>query len=246
MTGPGDWDPERCDFCLECVEACPAAALVTFGDRRSIDALLEQLRPEYDLYRRSGGGVTFSGGETTLFASYASRLAQGLQDEGIHVAIETCGLFKIEAIEDLLGATDLLLYDIKLFSDAEHRQYCGSGNASIKANLEILVARAQRHEGPRVWPRLPVIPGVTDTEENLEGWATCLRALGLDGLTLVPYHELGSGKRMWLRESPPAPQLGSLSDQELDRCRRTLTNAGVRCFAPGDEPWSEAYRGTRC
>ncbi len=238
MTEPGKWDPARCDLCMKCVDACPTTSLVSFGVRHSTEALFAQLRPEYDLYRRSGGGVTFSGGEATLFADYITHLARRLQSDGIHVAIETCGLFKLESVDALLSVTDLLLFDIKLFSDSEHRRFCGAGVTKIKANLKTLVERARRKEGPALWPRLPVIPGVTDTLANLEGWAGFLSELGVNALTLVPYHALGSSKRLWLPRAPAAPALEPLSDRALERCHEVFAARSIRCFAPGDEPFA--------
>jgi pyruvate formate lyase activating enzyme len=222
-------------MCLECVDVCPAAALVNFGESYSVGEILTQLRPEYDLYRRSGGGVTLSGGEATLFASYAGRLAEALRDDGIHVALETCGLFQGDTLRGLFDSLDLVLFDLKLFSDALHRHYCGAGNAPIKANFERLAARSARGEGPELWPRMPVIPGVTNTEENLQGWAGFLLGFGLDRLTLVPYHEFGAGKRDWLPGAPPQPAIGSLGDEELHSCREFLADLGIRTFAPGEE-----------
>lgn len=231
---------------MRCVDTCPAGAMVRFGEPRSVQSLHAELREEYALYRRSKGGVTFSGGEVTLFAEFAGELSAELKRDGIHVAVETCGLFNLHdldartTVRRLLANTDLLLFDLKLFPDAAHRLHCGAGNVRIKENLAQL-AREQREGGSlALWPRLPIIPGITDTAENLDGWAGLLLTLGLTHVSLVPYHELGSGKRHWLKGVPLAPQLPALSAQSLERTRQRLSELGIKPYLPGEEDWQAA------
>ena len=237
LTEPGVWDTARCDLCLRCVDACPAAAMVRFGEPHTADDVLAALIPEFNLYRRSSGGVTLSGGEATLFVPLATEIAQRLRNRTIHVTLETCGLFKHAAVEPLLATIDLVLFDLKLFDDNAHRAQCGAGNVGVKENLRGLVARAASGEGPRIWPRLPIIPGITSVAENVAGWASLLQEIGVRGVTLVPYHQFGAGKRSWLPDAPAAPDLGVLSPAELERCAAILAAHGVQSFAPGSEDW---------
>lgn len=246
MRRPGDWEPDACTSCMKCVDVCPAGAMVRFGEARSVEMLHAELRKEYALYRRSGGGVTFSGGEATLFADFAGKLAAELRQDGIHVTVETCGLFNLEDVElrtkvrRLLAHTDLLLFDLKLFSDEAHRLHCGAGNVRIKDNL-VALARERREGSPlALWPRLPVIPGITDTPANLAGWANFLLELNLTHISLVPYHELGSGKRRWLKGIPLAPRLPILSEHSLEQTRQYLRDRGITPYAPGEENWQAA------
>lgn len=247
MSAPGVWDLTRCDGCNACVDACPAGAIVRFGSFESVDALIAKLAPEFGLFARSSGGVTFSGGEATLFVSFATELAQRLKKQGVHVAVETCGLFQLEAIEPLLGAVDLLLFDLKIFDNYAHQVACGTGNEGIKTNLRSLVARARDGFGPDVWPRMPIIPGLTSVEDNVRGWGRLLEELGINVVTLLPYHELGASKRAWLPEAPEAPQLGRLDSDALERCAEILANYSIRAVTAGNEPWLDSIgrRGKR-
>ncbi len=240
-------DRERCTACFDCVDACPSGALSRIGEPIDVDAVSERLLRDKPFYEHSNGGVTFSGGEATLFVSFATELAQRLKKQGVHVAVETCGLFQLEAIEPLLGAVDLLLFDLKIFDNYAHQVACGTGNEGIKTNLRSLVARARDGFGPDVWPRMPIIPGLTSVEDNVRGWGRLLEEIGINVVTLLPYHELGASKRAWLPEAPEAPQLGRLDSDALERCAEILANYSIRAVTAGNEPWLDSIgrRGKR-
>jgi len=218
---------------MACAEACPARSLTVVGQSLSVDELLGQIRKEYPLYRNTGGGVTLSGGEPTQSAEFAASLAARLRNDGIHVALETCGWFTSEgAVPRLLDSVELVLFDIKIFEAQEHRDGCGQTNGPIKDNLAALA----NETSPRLWPRLPLIPGWTDDLENLRSWAGYLTEIGLDHLTLVPYHRMGEAKRRWL-SMPPGPRLERVGDHDFATAAGIIEGAGIECFAPGQEPW---------
>ena len=73
-----------------------------FGISRSVEELVEELRPEFSLFRTSGGGVTLTGGEPTLYPEFMARLSKSLRDEGIDIALETCGFFNLDMLRPLL------------------------------------------------------------------------------------------------------------------------------------------------
>lgn len=241
LTEPGHRDSSRCASCFDCVDNCPAQALVRFGRKRTKDEVIAELRPEYAFYKSTRGGVTFSGGEPTIFSGFAAELASALGGDGVHVALETCGWFDLGSEEGgdvwrLIEALDLVIFDLKVFDPARHRALCRADNERIKANLITLAALAGEGRGPVVWPRLPVVPGMTDGRDNLLSWADFLLSAGLSDLTLVPYHNLGESKRQWLG-MPPGPDIEALSDEPLDAVRRTLDARGITCYAPSEEDW---------
>ena len=231
-------DPARCRLCFTCADRCPGGALVRFGVPRTVASLLAELRPELPLYRTSGGGVTLTGGEPALWAGFAADLAEAPRAEGIPVAMETCGLFPTTGVAAdvgrLLRSLDLVLFDVKVFDEAEHRRLCGAGNARIKENLRALAATAGRDGNPVVWARLPLVPEVTAGEGNLGAWAGFLRRCGLSRLTLVPYHSLGESKRGWLG-LPAGPAFRAPTEAEIVAARDVLAASGVSACAPGEE-----------
>ena len=230
----GKRNAERCRYCFTCTDNCPSGAMKRFGVSRSVEELVEELRPEFSLFRTSGGGVTFTGGEPTLYPDFTGRLAKSLRAEGIDVALETCGLFNLERLRPLLQEMQLVLFDIKVFDEAQHRRLCGAENTVIKKNLKSLVEGWKRKEGPLIWPRLPIVPGMTDGHDNIKGWAGFLRGLGLSFLTIVPYHPMGVNKRRWLG-LPASPELRVPMDAELKTIEQLFFAEGIRVYKPGEE-----------
>jgi len=230
----GKRDAKLCRYCFTCTDNCPSGAMTRFGVSLSVEELVDKLHPEFSLFRASGGGVTFTGGEPTLYPDFTGRLAKSLRAEGIDVALETCGFFNLERLRPLLQELQLVLFDIKVFDEAQHRRLCGAENTVIKKNLASLVEAWKRKEGPLIWPRLPIVSGMTDGHDNIKGWAGFLRGLGLSFLTIVPYHPLGVNKRRWLG-LPAGPELSVPVDAELKTIEQLLFAEGIRVYKPGEE-----------
>ena len=160
---------ERCTACGACTAACPTQALEMKGTGYTADALYDTLMKDR-AYWGSEGGVTLSGGEVTLQWKGALSLLQKLKDAGVNTAVDTCGFTQWETLERLLPVTDVFLYDLKLFDDELHKRYTGQSNALILSNFERLT-EACRQKGKRIWVRTPIIPGATDTDENIRALA---------------------------------------------------------------------------
>jgi len=234
IAKPGHRDAQRCGGCFTCVEACPSGAMTRFGVKMTPEEIVAELRPEFPLLRESGGGVTLTGGEPTLFPEFATTLARLLRSEGIRVALETCGLFNLERLRPLLTELQLVLFDIKVFDGEHHRLLCGSDNTMIKENLRSLAEAVTRGEGPSVWPRLPLVPGMTDGHANIRAWAGFLKDIGIPFLTVVPYHTMGANKRRWLG-IPAGPDLQIPGDGEIGAVEKLFFTEGIRVFKPGEE-----------
>jgi pyruvate formate lyase activating enzyme len=196
-------DRQRCDACGKCATACPSSALALIGRIYTVEALVEHLLRDEPYYRHSGGGVTFSGGECTMFPDYLEALACALRARGIHITMETCGEFAGEVFVDrLLPLLDLIYFDVKLADPVLHLAHTGSDNRRILHNLTLLMERAPE----RVQVRIPLVPGITTTAENLAGLAACLRTRGVRRATLLAYNPLGRTMAVQLgRPVPPTP-----------------------------------------
>lgn len=170
-------DRQGCSLCLECVEACPANAMEKLGREVGLDELLADLLKDRSYYENSGGGVTASGGEPTLQAQFVRELFSELKHNGIHTALDTCGLARFETLESLLPVTDLVLYDLKDLDPQRHRQFTGGSISPIKENLTRL-AESVRSSNPRVriWLRTPLIPGMTAATDNVAAITAFIQA----------------------------------------------------------------------
>ncbi len=187
---------EVCVACGECVERCVHGALAIKGYRitaSEIVAKAVRLKPFFD---HSGGGVTLTGGEVTLQPEFAAAVLAGCREQGIHTALETCGACAWERLAMLLPHTDLVLCDLKLMDDAEHRRWTGASNRVILENAGRLAGH--RLAGGRVQIRIPLIPAITDTDENLRSIFAFMQSVGLPSAALLPYNPAAAAKYEWL------------------------------------------------
>ena len=224
-------DRDACTLCFECVDACPSGALSRIGTHMSVEAIAEQVLRDKPFYDTSGGGVTLSGGEPTLFTGFAGELAARLKAGGIHILLETCGLFDLARFdESLYPYLDLIYFDIKLMDAALHAHYCGVANETILYNFRALHARAQ-NGGVPVVPRTPLIPGITDTPENIHAIADFLSSCGVGEARLLPYHPLWQEKNEKIgisMEKDHTPEMDKWLDRKvIDECREVFETAGI-------------------
>jgi pyruvate formate lyase activating enzyme len=223
--GPGPavaFDRALCDACGACAEVCPTGALKVVGRYWEIDELLPHLLRDLPFYRNSGGGVTLSGGEATMFPRYVEELLRWLREEGVHTLVETCGLFRLETFRDrLLPYLDQIYFDVKFVDETLHTRHTGRPNRVILQNLEALTKLAPG----RVLPRVPLIPGLTADIDNLRAIGTFLRRLGFSEARLLPYNPLWAAKAVSVGRDSGYRREGWLSSEEQAACEAAFFEA---------------------
>lgn len=193
-------DRIKCNRCGKCADACPGGALRRIGKRYSPQSLAEILLRDHAYYRHSAGGITLSGGESTMYPDYVLNLLQLLKAKKIHVTLETCGYFEYPVFrENILPYLDLIFFDLKLIDPLSHRKFTGKSNQKILDNFRRLMSECEIV----VRPRVPLIPGVTATRENLSAILDFLYSAGADSITLLPYNPLGMKMRVKLGKPMP-------------------------------------------
>lgn len=195
-------DRERCNLCFECTDECPSGALSRAGMDMTVDAVVEKVLKDKPFYDTSGGGVTFSGGEPTLHMDYLEKALIRLKDEGVPTLIETCGHFNLDKfLKQIYPHTDMIFYDIKMINEPDHQRYCGRGNKLILKNFAELYQRFL-NGGVEILPRIPLIPGITDSDKNLDDIISLFKEIGVAKTYFMGYHPLWQEKNRQIGIAP--------------------------------------------
>ena len=177
---------------FEAAEACPAGALEAKGLPWDAEKLCRELLKDR-VYWGSEGGVTLSGGEA-LTQESSNDLLRLLNGQGIHVAVDTCGLVPEVRLQAALEYCDMVLYDVKLADNERHKDWTGAGNEVILRNLRIAADWAEQN-GKCLWVRTPIIPGATDDAENIRAIGEILAPLaGIERWELCAFNNLCASK----------------------------------------------------
>ena len=151
---------EECKEFDRCVYSCPYGAIEVSGKDITSSELATIINKNADMLKSLGGGVTFSGGEPLLQADFLCDVIDKLPH--VHTAIQTSGYAEIEIYRRVIEKVDYIMQDIKLADDEQHIKYTGVSNKKILKNIEYL-----KRSGKEFIFRTPLIPGITDTEDNL-------------------------------------------------------------------------------
>ncbi len=191
----------RCRWCCnpesqsyEIQEMTTAGKTRTVGRDVTVEEVMREVRKDLPYYRRSGGGVTLSGGESLCQPVFASALLRTCLQEGIHTAIETTGYADEQTLDAVLPYVSQVLMDIKHTDSKKHLEFTGKSNDLILHNAKKIAADCQR-DGREMIVRVPVIPGFNDKPAEIRAIARFAATLpGVSRLHLLPYHRLGQDK----------------------------------------------------
>lgn len=218
-------DKSKCTNCGKCSKQCSAGAMKLFGEYKSADDVFREVEKDTGYYARSGGGVTVSGGEPMLQSGFVYELFRKCREIGIETALDTCGYYPTESIRIIEDVTDLVLFDMKIFDRNLHKKYTGVYNDIILDNLHCFL-----DAGIKVFIRIPLIPNITDTDENLQAIADYIRILGMDlHVDLLPYHNYGENKYKMLGMKYALAGVKRQPDEKLEHCFCIFKDKGIDC-----------------
>ncbi len=211
-------DRRKCTGCGICAEACPSGAWRRVGRTITVEELLSALERDALLYDRSEGGVTFSGGEPLFQPEFLLAALKACKERHIHTTVDTSGHAPTSVLAAIAPCTDLFLFDLKPMDEEEHRRYTGVSNHLIHENLRKLV-----EWGKPVIVRVPLIPGVTDTDRNIQMLVAFLRELrgGIKKVELLPYHDVAE-KYQRLGRPYDMPQLSRPPEERVQELRERI------------------------
>ena len=225
ISGVERLDREKCQICGTCAGNCPSEALKMIGRTATVPEIVKVVMRDQPFYKTSGGGVTLSGGEPSHQYEFSLALLKAFKENGLHTAVETCGCCSWEKLAGFASLTDMFLYDMKVVDSEKHKKFCKADNSIILAN-----ARKLAETGAQIVFRTPIIPGMNDTQEDLNLLAEFIMSLpGEQKLELMPYHSIGSGKyealgMRYLLSDVVAPN-------NLDEQKAMLISLGVKLAA---------------
>jgi pyruvate formate lyase activating enzyme len=219
-------DRERCDRCGDCVPACAFNGLKIFGREISVEEALREIKKDELYYRNSGGGVTASGGEPLRQAEFVAAFFEGCRQAGIHTTLDTCGYAFRSDLERVLPHTDLVLFDLKLIDNDTHMEVVKAPNTPILDNAKIVADSPV----PMI-VRIPLIPGLTETDANLRAITRFVSELGdgVSAVNLLPYHRFGMSKYEMLAEDYELSDLTPPSEERLEAVVAVFDSLGLEC-----------------
>ncbi len=204
----------RCAYCHN-----PDTWLLKGGTEVTPEELLRKFKRYKSYYDKSGGGVTFSGGEVLLQPEFLLELLKICKENGIHTAIDTAG-YGYGDYDEILKYSNLVILDIKHINDEEYIKLVGHSKKGFDDFLKAL-----DRSDCKVWIRHVVVPGVTDNEETIFKLGDIIKNIkNVENIELLPYHTLGTVKY----EKPGIKyRLEGVEAMDKDKCKRlekTLKN----------------------
>ncbi|MBZ4023187.1 glycyl-radical enzyme activating protein [Rhodobacter sp. TJ_12] len=228
-TNPGFVDRSKCIKCGECTKVCPTEALKRTGRRMTLAEVMQELRKDAIHYRRSGGGVTLSGGEPLMQSAFAKQLLMACHEQGWNTAMETTGCTTREVIRDVIPHVDNLLMDIKAIDPAVHQANTGVDNRIILENALIAASLS-----PNPVVRVPVVPGVNDNEREIAAIAHFATLMPkVNTVHLLPYHSFGENKYTLLGRQSPMGATKDLRPDAILPLKAVVEAAGLNCMIGG-------------
>lgn len=213
-------DEDLCVACGDCAEACPNDVMEKIGEYISVEDLVDIVVRDKPFYDNSGGGVTISGGEPTMQFRFLLELLKVLKKNGIHTAIETCGYFKEDLIEDLVELVDLFLFDIKHIDSDIHKEFTGINNETILNNFKIIHSKFGNE---KIIPRIPLIPGFNVDLKVIDMIASFLKGINYTGsIHLMPYNKLAKTKYEKVGMGDLYRDMGDLTENILQKLTITF------------------------
>lgn len=182
----------QCLSCMKCTEACFTHAIKSWGDIMTVDEVMDAILEDQIYYEKSGGGVTLNGGEVAVQWEFALEILKACREKNINTCVETSMYCSSDILEKFYPYTDLFFTDIKNMDSAVHKKWSGAGNELILKNI-----RQTAQAGKKLVVRIPVIPQINDSDENMRATAAFMRDNLGDSLVqvqLLPYRKMGIEK----------------------------------------------------
>jgi pyruvate formate lyase activating enzyme len=196
------------------------------GTEYSAAFLIDSVKPDIPFFRNSGGGITVTGGEPLAQADFTLELLSGCRDLGIHTMLETSGQGSGGKIKKIAALCSQIYFDLKLLDRDMHRNWTGVSNDTILDNLRRL-CMAPGTAG-KITVRIPCIPGVNDSPENIGETARFVRVLGIPAIQLMPYNVMAGEKYRWIGRTYALERTEGRDKMYYEELNRLIEALGLR------------------
>lgn len=195
----------------------------------TVEEVMKEIIKDMPYYRRSGGGVTLSGGEALCQPEFAVALLKTCKEYGIHTAMESTGMVDFNIISKYLPYLDLYLMDIKHMNSKKHEEFTTKSNNLILEN-----ARKIAESETNLIIRIPVIPTFNHTKDEIKDIANFAKTLsGVKEVHLLPYHRLGLDKYEGLGRNYTLSHIEPLSNEYMEELLEAAKTSGLQCQIGG-------------
>lgn len=202
----------------------------TVGRDITVSDIMPEILADLPYYRRSGGGVTLSGGEVLCQAEFARELLKACKEAGLHTAIESAASSPYEKIEMLLPYLDLYLMDIKHMDSAKHKEYTGAENTRILENAR----RVAQSGACELIIRTPIVPTFNDSADEVRAISRFAASLpGVREHHLLPYHRLGQDKYSGLGRTYAMDGIEPPAREKMEYLLSVAEESGLKCQIGG-------------
>jgi len=214
-----------CEGCGKCADTCLNTARTLSGRVWSATDVFTEVKKDDAFYRRSGGGITLSGGEPLAQPEFSTAILSLSKRAGLHTAIETTGMAKWETLEQVLEYVDLVLYDLKHMNSRSHQRCTSIGNDLILENIK----QIRRNYTIPIIARIPVIPGYNADMQNIEATARFIvNEIGQDTkVNILAYHRLGESKYDRLERDQSGVNITPPTAEQMAAIQKTIEALGL-------------------
>ncbi len=210
--------PLRCQYCHNI-----DMVLGKVGDEYTPEDVVAKIERNKPYFEGSGGGVTFSGGEPTMQPDFLEATLKLCQEHGIHTTVDSSLFCAPQVLERIIPHTDLFMVSLKHFDNEMHKKLAGVPNKQILENVHFL-----SEKGVRLWLRFVLLPGVTDTEENVRELISLCKKIEFEKLELLPYHMMGVEKWKKLGIDYELKDIKPPSKEVVSALKKRLEQEGIK------------------
>ena len=199
------------------------------GRQITVNELFTEINKDNVYFDESGGGITFSGGEPLMQPQFLDSILKLCKENNIHTTLDTTGYCSKDIMEMIYNNVDLFLYDLKIIDDKLHQKYTGLSNEQILSNLKFLFQKNKN-----VIIRFPVVPGVTDTNDNINQISKLLTSNnGVSEINILPFHRIANHKYTRFQIENKMNKTKEPSKADMMEIKRRFESSGLKVSVGG-------------